>query len=459
MRALGGRMRYEMSDVDGRTDPGPRSRREGGYVLIWALFGFVILGGLATASLRTSGAERRYAKATAEWNESFYAAEVGLQQALGLATDSALGGLAPGDSVDFGWRAIDGTHEFRAVVYRIDNGPHLLYKVNSTGRQTGLFGGWTSVSQVVTTASDVADGLVFDRGLTVSGNVNVSGGCRIHANDWIYVSGSLTTDGPVSSGGSIEGNIQTTSRATDAQLSPTFGTGGTNYITADGSTGSVDAYSQTEATSDPESSYQSFCQTADYIVQNGQIGPPGGNMVDIGREEGLGSNWSLSNGNDYRLNTSHELEDGASTKGSFCVDGNFRLDGSPGSPSSPRGLSVAATGAIEIPGSPFIQPAPGAEILILALGDLRAEGTGDPSTPNYRGEILVGSQCEVRGSARLDGSFECLDRLDPAGMKDLVHTTDIVGDLELVAACNASSMLDARPLATRAWRHDNLLGH
>ena len=61
-----------------------RGRDEGGYVLIWALFAFVLLGGLAAAALKTTGAERRISKASSEWNVSFYAAEVGLQQALAV---------------------------------------------------------------------------------------------------------------------------------------------------------------------------------------------------------------------------------------------------------------------------------------------------------------------------------------------------------------------------------------
>ena len=54
---------------------------ERGYVLIWALFAFVILGGLATISLKTSGSERRLSKAASGWNQSFYAAEAGLEMA------------------------------------------------------------------------------------------------------------------------------------------------------------------------------------------------------------------------------------------------------------------------------------------------------------------------------------------------------------------------------------------
>ena len=45
-------------------------RREGGYVLIWSLFAFLLLGALAAAVLKSTGSERRLAKASSEWNAS-----------------------------------------------------------------------------------------------------------------------------------------------------------------------------------------------------------------------------------------------------------------------------------------------------------------------------------------------------------------------------------------------------
>ena len=144
---------------------------EHGYVLIWALFAFVILGGLATISLKTSGSERRLSKAASGWNQSFYAAEAGLEAALQVTSDSVLNALTPGDSLDLGWRSLGGQIDYHAVFRRIDNGGLDLFLLRSTGRNGGLFGGQTSVNLAFTTASDPAGGIIVDTNLTISAKV------------------------------------------------------------------------------------------------------------------------------------------------------------------------------------------------------------------------------------------------------------------------------------------------
>ncbi|MDH3733718.1 MAG: hypothetical protein OEU54_09300 [Gemmatimonadota bacterium] len=435
---------------------------ERGYVLVWALFAFIVLGGFAAHSLRMAGSQRQASKASAVWNQSFYAAEVGLQQAIGLATDSVLGGLAPGDSVDLGWRPIDTQTEYRAVIRRIDDGPHLLYQIRSSGREAGLFGGVTTVSQIVTTASDVADGFVFDRDLTVSGNAKVSGGCKIHANDWIYVSGSLTTDGPVSSNGPVEGNVITVS-STDATNTTTLSSGmltdyaGATLASPGGTTstsGSIEQYAEQEAPPEVYAEFKEACAAADYHVRDNRIMGANGDSLTIG---GWGAqNWSVSNG-EYFVGPVQIDSDvpGLGLEGSFCIDGSIKLDNNMGAAYAPQSVSLFATGYVEARGSQFLQPAPSSDILIAALGDILLEGTADPSVPNFRGRILGSSQCDIKGTARVDGSLECLGGLDPPGVKDLVNTNEITGDLDLVATCNTNSVVQPRPLTSRSWRHDN----
>jgi hypothetical protein len=114
---------------------------EGGYVLVWAIVAFVILGALAAASLRSVQVQRGDARAAVEWNESFFAAESGLR-ALVAQADSLTDGLAPGDSVIVGWTMLSGTARYRGSIQRVDSGTGKeLYYATSVGAGGGLFGG------------------------------------------------------------------------------------------------------------------------------------------------------------------------------------------------------------------------------------------------------------------------------------------------------------------------------
>ncbi len=111
-----------------------------GYLVVWALFAFVVLAGVATVVLRTSAVERRSAKADVEWNESFWAAEAGMQQVLAWATDTLVRTLVTGDSLDLGWRSTGGSASYRAFMHRVDNNTgQRFYALRVIGRGSGLF--------------------------------------------------------------------------------------------------------------------------------------------------------------------------------------------------------------------------------------------------------------------------------------------------------------------------------
>ena len=54
----------------------------GGFVILWAIFGFVVMVSLATLAMRVAGSERLAANAAIESTRSFYAAETGLRKTL-----------------------------------------------------------------------------------------------------------------------------------------------------------------------------------------------------------------------------------------------------------------------------------------------------------------------------------------------------------------------------------------
>ena len=422
----GARMMFDPRDrrSQPRSSDG-RAPGEGGYVLIWALFAFVLLGGLAAAALKTTGAERRLAKASSEWNASFYAAEVGLQQALGVATDTLVGALVPGDSMDLGWQPIDGSTAFRAVIYRIDNGSHLLYQIRSTGRHEKLFGGETTVTQTMTLASDKPDGILIDDPLRIEGTANIYGACRVHANDHLFVPGRLRTDGPVSSAGLSDGDI-----------------------IIEGDDQGPESYADVIP---PEPmDLASYCAAADYRVSGDQIvSLADGHSKSIG---GSGaSNWAITGDREYTM----DAGGGGITSGSFCVDGSLTVM-ELGSPTAPALLSIFARGFVEMVGAPFVEAAHGDGTLILSYGDIVLDGLMDPSAPNFRGHLRARSECNTQGSIWIDGSLMCggTTYSDPPGVRTIATENVIMGNLKLTTTCNINSIVAPRPIRLRSWRHD-----
>ncbi len=405
-------------DDDSATLAGRRGaawRGEEGYVLLWALFAFILLSGFAALALKSGGSQRRMSKATASWNDSFYAAEAGLQQVIQFATDTLVGGLAPGDSVDLGWRTIAGSAQYRGVVYRIDDGPHALYLARSTGRVPGLFSGRTTTSAVFTLAANEPDALVFNRGLTIQGIMEITGGCRVHANEFLHVPGELRTDGPVSSSGTVTGNVRSddVQQFTDSQQpSPVIPPG--------------------------------FCDSADYRVQDGWL-------VDISRADSmlLGSSGS----GDWERTGAREYRAEAMAEGIYCVDGSLTVEDM-GSPGSSERISIAAQGFVKFVDNPYIEAAHDTDILIAAEGDVSLHGEKHPNNPNYKGEIRAGSQCGLVSRPWVQGAMSCLGNPDPPGVRSIVTDNTIVGNLELTTRCNVGGPPVPRPIRARAWQHE-----
>jgi hypothetical protein len=410
---------------------------EGGYVLIWALFAFVLLGGLAAAALKSTGSERRLAKASSDWNVSFYAAEVGLQQTFGIATDTLVGALQPGDSIDLGWQPIDGSTDYRAVVYRIDNGPHMLYQIRSTGRYDRLFAGQTTITQTMTLASDKPDGILIDDPLRIDGAATVSGECRIHARNQLTVPGLLSTDGPVSSEGLVDGNI----------------------VHPDG----LPPESYADPIPPEPLELDAYCAAADYRISDGWLVTTAtGDSAQLGAAGA--ANWSaIVNDEGYPEyvfdadeGTWNPMDPNVKMSGSFCADESVTLIGSPGQPASPASISLFTRGFVEVIGSPFVEAAHGDGTLFATYGDIVLDGAMDAFTPNYRGHVRARSECNANNALWIDGSIACggTTYQDPPGVRTIAIDNIIVGDLKLTTTCNINSIVAPRPITLRSWRHD-----
>jgi len=446
--------------VGSRPHPGARAdRSDAGYVLIWALFAFVVLSGIATAALKVTGAERRLAKASAGYNSTFYAAEAGLHAALQVMPDSILTVLIPGDSVEVGWRSLGGAAEYRAVFHRIDEGGHDLYLLRSTGRHQGLFGGTTTVSLTFTLAEEINGGVLSNRELTVSGVLTVGGECKVHANDWIYITGTLHSNGEVSSGGRVDGGV---GGLTKQELYDLGLLGSSNRTLTDAAPGAplaadpvavdlsggvdmvpeVSPYDQLEDV--PLASPAELCEAADFNVRNGWVvSETRGDSAQVG--VGAAAPWGEPQPREYELT-------GDAESGTYCIDGSLTVGGAVGLPTAPLESSFIADGYIDVTGTPFLSASHPEGVLLAAMGDVRLSGVKDGLAPNYSGNIFARSQCAVMGSVRLAGSLVCRGDSDPPGVQSIANGIEIVGDLDLIAQCGGGGVsAAARPLERRAW--------
>ena len=164
-----------------------------GFVLPVVLFTMAILGLLAVAALSTATDEQRSSRALRESGIALYVAEAGAHAIRGTQIDtsgttlldSLAATLAPGDSVDLGWKSLPSGAIYRPVLHRIDNGGQSLYRLTVLGRGAGLWGGQRLISLTLTMSSLVgtvpaaailaADGLQKNSSLGVISGADACG--------------------------------------------------------------------------------------------------------------------------------------------------------------------------------------------------------------------------------------------------------------------------------------------
>jgi hypothetical protein len=103
--------------------------------------------------------------------------------------------------------------------------------------------------------------------------------------------------------------------------------------------------------------------------------------------------------------------------GTYWVNGNVLMGGSPGTPGSPRPLSILARGYVDVGGSPrtvpdLVVPGLGAApvgISVIAGTDLRMAGS---STQLFTGIYYATHQTNVSGSPTINGQLMALNQAD-----------------------------------------------
>jgi hypothetical protein len=122
------------------------------------------------------------------------------------------------------------------------------------------------------------------------------------------------------------------------------------------------------------------------------------------------------------------------TSGTYYVEGNATVSGSPGSKAAPIALSIIAEGNIDISGSPKIVPS-APELLFVTNKDLKmlgaldiVEGSEDNAI-NVQGQMLVREQVDLGGNVSLIGQLIVQDAVDSSS--DLVTSNHVHGNVEI----------------------------
>jgi Tfp pilus assembly protein PilX len=121
----------------------------------------------------------------------------------------------------------------------------------------------------------------------------------------------------------------------------------------------------------------------------------------------------------------------SNTSGTYYVEGNATVSGSPGSKAAPVALSIIAEGNIDISGTPKIVPdAP--ELLFVTNKDLKILGSldvveGEEEVIDVQGQMLVREQVELGGNVSLLGQLIVEDALDSSST--LVTSNHIHGNV------------------------------
>lgn len=420
---------------------------EAGYVLMWVIFSFVIMSTIATAALLSAGTERQSAKAVADWGTSLYLAEAGLQEIMGTVTDSALDELAPGDSIEFGPRAVTQGGTYTGVLHRVDDDRgQRMYSIQVEGRRGSLLSGVQHLSMFATRAGPAPGAAVaVDGNLSIEGNPVIKGTCGgLSVDGRLTVTGDLTIDGEVAAReivmtGTIQDSLgnQLARRHRENPPSP-----------AD-----VPAEAAAEE-----------CDPGSTVMEAGSVNT--WDCMTTGtctEEQKIAYETSLQAGNTTSLQTGnttsikydpmsgeYALDAAGAPEGSVCLDGGVTIHGDLGTENDPQPITVVTEGSVEFTGNPFIEATDLDGALIQADGDLKLAGSSTLDNPNYTGDIYAGGECVISGSPAVDGQIVCGgDELET------VYENRIEGDLSIrydcpVAGVSADGPLI--PLSRRAWR-------
>lgn len=261
--------------------------------------------------------------------------------------------------------------------------------------------------------------IVTDGPLLVEGNPRLIGSCGgIHSNLQTDVTGDVTVSTEVASSDTVivSGSI----------------------TRPDGTTVAPRHHETQVEVTDYSNPYNEFCSSgeADYVLQSDGyvLETSTGTLYDARTQKQFG--WQ-------QVDTGPiEWELGGSTgyPGTYCVQGNAEIAGSPDDGSGGAlDMTVIATKSIDVSGNPQIRSSHPQDILLVAGSDLRISGNvlGDPG--DYTGLIYARAQCDLHGNAQISSRVLCKNANNASGAYNLIDGNAIGGNVELDYDCAATT--------------------
>ncbi len=261
--------------------------------------------------------------------------------------------------------------------------------------------------------------IVADGDLLVDGNVTVTGPA---GDTTIHTNADLTFDG---SSSDITGSVTATGE-----------------LNCDDPCNNVSGTTTSGATPIPvpEVHADDYRIWANYILNSdGTMTNASGTVLCTSDGKTTCNDWSYTAGDGWQLNGS------TVPAGTYYVEGNATIAGSPGSKASPAVLSIVAEGSISITGSPKLAPHT-TELLFVTDQDLKILGAIDliGESVVVEGQMLVRGQADIGGNAALDGQLIIND--EPVG--SLVTSNSIHGN----ASITYSGGLGTGTYTVTSWR-------
>ena len=293
-------------------------------------------------------------------------------------------------------------------------------------RCTGVMPDGASAEIIAIIAMVPLPAMATEGKLNIGGNPVVKGACGgIHANEVVQANGnSITVDGPVTASDTVKG-------ASNCEIKMLNGTC------------NVPLNNQPPVDI-PNLTVADLCTSPTFVLSNnGVIRDGAGNVLPSGTG---GWSWTSSGGGKWSNNAADP------TDGMICAYDDVEISGSPGEAGDPWRVSIYTTQAVKVTGSAVMESFDPYGGLIVAEGDVSIAGTPGPGF-NYGGMIYSGSQCELRGNAKINGQVLCKDNPDPAGSANYVNTTntdntgDVSGNPEITFNCSGS-VLSKRRIAS-----------
>ena len=391
--------------------PSPALQRQGerGIALVAVLLLLMMMSALGMALAVNGETETLIARNQIAGMQAQAAAEAGLNHAVEVATEyifdwksngfastsfavdavltnadaGALNGLAMNTSLDIA-DGFDASYQVTILDDEDDGAGEDGDPLNDANnvlviRATGLAKDGTKVVLEALISPQELGAIVTNGDLTLSGNAGIAGSAgSVHANGDLTIDGnSVNVEQDVSSSGELN-------CADPCDQVEGTATGGASEVPV------------------PPIHASDYRVWADYVLKSdGTMTDAAGALLCTWDSKTSCNNWDFDS-----ASSTWSLNSNSFTAGTYYVEGDATVSGSPGSTKNPAPISIIAEGSIQISGSPKLAPDT-PELLFVTDEDLKINGTIDVvgEAALVQGQMLVRGQASILGNASLDGQL------------------------------------------------------